>query len=183
MIRDDSSMSPCHIGHLTVLVLLTFVCGCTSVSDTEPRIDSKQVTSIAIEHTVCYGKCPRYSVDFCADGKVQYDGKMFVERKGIRRGVVPPKKFEELAKFVLAHEFMGLKARYASDVTDQPSVITIVVAEGKSKSVEDYARAGPKDLIEIESRIDLLFTQVKWDDELDEASTHPSGTGLESSSH
>jgi hypothetical protein len=108
-----------------------------------------------------------------ADGKVQYDGKMFVKRKGIRRGTVPPAKFAELARFVLDHGFMGLKARYASDVTDQPSVVAIVVAKGKSKTVVDYAHAGPKELAEIESRIDSLFEQVQWDDEPERGQTPP----------
>lgn len=146
-------------------VLLLFVCGCKTASDPAPKIDFRQVSSIAIEHTACFGKCPCYSVDFGADGKVQYNGKMFVEWKGIHRGTVPPEKFEDLARFVLDRGFMGLKARYDSDVTDQPSVITMVVADGKSKNVVDYAQAGPKNLAEIESRIDLLFRQVKWDDE------------------
>lgn len=160
-----------HVGHLTAVLFLASVCGCVARNDAGSKIDPTQVTSIAIEHTACYGKCPCYSVDFCADGTVQYKGKMFVERKGVRTGTVLPEKFEELAKFVLDNGFVGLKARYASDITDQPIVITIVAANGSSKSVEEYAQTGPKKLAEIESRIDLLFEQVRWSNEATSSTT------------
>jgi hypothetical protein len=144
---------------MTAVLFLASVCGCMTSNGPARVIDPKQLTAIGIEHGTGNGMAPCYSVVFRPDGTVQYDGKMSVARKGVRTGAVPPEKFEELARFVVAQGFMELKDHYKDPVppTDEGSTITTVVADGRPKVVEEYGGEGPRKLAEIESRIDLLF--------------------------
>jgi len=150
---------------------LTVCIGCSGANSTG-AIEVKDVTEIGIAHTGCYGTCPVYSVTFSADGTVRYDGKIYVERKGQHTGTITSEKFKEVARFVLENGFMGLRDDYSSPVTDNATVITTVVAGGKKKVISDYAHAGPKELAEIERRIDALLSEVKWDERSDGAPKH-----------
>jgi hypothetical protein len=49
-------------------------------------------------------------------------------------------------------------------VTDNPTVYTTVVMDGKRKVVSNYANAGPTKLWAIEQLIDKLLLEAKWDE-------------------
>ena len=159
-------------------LLLALVCPAatpspTSAGDAKPAAGAKAVTEIGVSHTPCYGHCPVYTFALKADGSVRYEGVLHVEHMGVRTGKVPKEKFDELAEFVLDSGFLKLKDDYSKPVTDLPSVITTVVAGGEKKSVRDYAHAGPKELAEVERKIDSLLAEVKWDEKV--ATTQPGG--------
>lgn len=149
-------------------LLLALLCQITAppratAADAEPADALKRVTEIGIEHTPCYGTCPVYTAVFAADGTVRYTGEEHVDRMGKHTGKVPKEKFEELAKLILDSGFLGLKDDYSEKITDQASVIATVTAGGERKSVRDYGHAGPKELADVERRIDALLAEVKWD--------------------
>ena len=85
-----------------------------------------------------------------------------VERKGELAGKVSVWKFHELARFIKDSGYMELDDCYTRSVTDNPTAFTMVVMNGKRKTVRNYANAGPTKLWAIEQLIDELMTKVEW---------------------
>ena len=160
---------------LGFVLLLALICAVATsgAGDAKEGAATKAVMEIEIKHTPCFGNCPVYAAVFKADGSVRYEGELYVEHKGVRTGKLPKEKFDEVAKFALDHGFLKLKDDYWVPETDHATVITTVVAGGEKKQVRNYGGAGPKELAEVEKKIDSLLAEVKWDGNA--ATTQPSG--------
>jgi len=85
----------------------------------------------------------------------------FVERQGTYKVYISG--FEHLAKIIEARKYFSLRNRYTRLVTDMPSAITSVVRNGKRKTVDNYGNSGPIELWEIETLIDGLIANARWE--------------------
>jgi hypothetical protein len=119
------------------------------------------ITEITLERTVCYGFCPIYKVILRSDNTATYIGMKFVERQGTYKAYISG--FEHLAKIIEARKYFSLRNRYTKPVTDMPSAITSVVRNGKRKTVDNYGNSGPIELWEIETLIDGLIANARWE--------------------
>lgn len=120
-----------------------------------------RITEITLERTACYGFCPIYKVILKSDGTATYIGVKFVERTGTYKAYISG--FENLAKIIEARRYFSLRDRYTEPVTDLPSAITSVVRNGKRKTVENYGNFGPLELWEVETLIDGLIANARWE--------------------
>jgi len=121
------------------------------------------ITEIGIERTPCYGTCPSYTFIVRRDGTFHYKGDRHVERQGEFTGTIPVWHFQRLAQFIKDSGYTELEDYYSRAVTDNPTIFTMVVMNGKRKTVSNYANAGPTKLWAIEQLIDDLMTKAKWD--------------------
>jgi hypothetical protein len=121
------------------------------------------ITEIGIERTGCYGTCPSYTFIVKSDGTFRYKGVKFVEHEGEFTGKIPFWRFHELAQFIKDSGYMELEDYYARGITDNPTTYTMVVMNGKRKTVRNYANAAPSKLWAIEHLIDGLMTKINWD--------------------
>jgi len=121
------------------------------------------ITEIGIERTGCYGTCPSYTFIVKSDGTFRYKGVKFVEHEGEFAGKIPFWRFHELAQFIKDSGYMELEDYYARGMTDNPTTYTMVVMNGKRKTVRNYANAAPSKLWAIEQLIDGLMTKINWD--------------------
>jgi hypothetical protein len=122
------------------------------------------ITEIGIERAACYGTCPMYTFVVKSDGTCRYRGDDYVERKGQFAGTVPVWRFNQLARFIAESGFLNLRRDYDLEVTDHPSVYTMVVVNGERKVIRNYANAGPPTLWAVEELIDALLAKAEWDD-------------------
>jgi hypothetical protein len=120
------------------------------------------ITEIGIERTGCYGSCPIYTFIVKSDGTFRYKGADYVERKGEFSGTIPIWYFHRLAQFVKDSGFTELEDDYSRMVTDNPTIYTMVIMNGKRKTISNYADAGPTKLWAIEQLIDDLMAKAKW---------------------
>lgn len=120
------------------------------------------ISEIGIERTRCYGACPAYTFIVKSDGTFRYKGIEYVERKGEFIGTVPVGDFHALANFIKDSGYMELEEAYTRGVTDNPTTFTMVVMNGKRKTIRNYANAGPTKLWAIEQLIDKLMNKAKW---------------------
>ena len=134
-----------------------------SRSHAEVASTNHGITAIGIERTGCFGTCPSYTFIIKSDGTFRYRGFNFVERKGEFSGVVPDWDFHPLAQFIRDSGYMDLENSYDRTVTDNPTTYTMVVMNGKRKTVSNYANSGPTKLWAIEQLIDALMANAKWD--------------------
>jgi Domain of unknown function (DUF6438) len=133
-----------------------------SRSHEEVNSTNHGITEIGIERTGCFGTCPAYTFIIKSDGTFRYTGTKFVEREGDFTGTIPVWYFHSLAQFIRDSDYMNLEDGYRRPVTDNPTTYTMVVMNGKRKTVSNYANAGPTKLWAIEQLIDDLMTKAKW---------------------
>jgi hypothetical protein len=122
---------------------------------------SSDISAIKVEHTGCFGTCPIYSLTIFRDGRVKYEGKGFVKKKGIRTKTISTGEFNQLAAKVDEIGFFKLKPAYRANVTDLPTIIVTVVRGTESKRVEDYFGA-PERLHGLEELIENVANISSW---------------------
>jgi hypothetical protein len=120
------------------------------------------ITEIGIERSGCFGTCPMYIFIVKSDGTFHYKGDKYVERTGEFSGTIPIWQFHELGQFIRDSGYMGFEDQYSRAGTDDPTVYTSVVMNGKRKVISNYANAGPTTLWAIEHLIDDLMTKAEW---------------------
>ena len=123
-----------------------------------PQTPPENLTDVEItlERTACYGTCPIYTISISGDGSVTYRGEQFVKTIGVQKYNISSGDVEELVALIYQKSFFSLRDRYEIGATDMPTVITTVRVGDQIKSVENYGRAGPAQLHEIEQKIDEL---------------------------
>ena len=127
-------------------------------------IESIAIEAIGIERTACFGTCPAYSFIVQTDGSFKYVGENYVDHIGEYTGVIPTFRLKKVLQAIDALDFAALASQYTSNITDMPAVYTLVVQDGESKVIENYAGVGPAHLWAIEELIDSLVEQINWDE-------------------
>lgn len=120
-----------------------------------------QITEVSLERGACFGPCPIYKITIKRDGTAIYEGKRFVERLGMYRGTVYA--FNNLARLIEASGYFKLKDNYSVNITDLSTATTSVVRAGKRKTIRNYGGAGPIELWGIETTIDGMVANTKWE--------------------
>lgn len=132
---------------------------------------------ITLERSICYGSCPDYKLTISADGTVTFEGRQFVKVKGTAKTHVAPKDLLNLISAFDAAEYFSLKDRYTTAAdgcpevwTDNPTAITSIRIQGKSKSITHYYGCHddqgnppyPQALTALETKIDQIVDTNRW---------------------
>lgn len=115
----------------------------------------------SLERTPCFGRCPTYKVRINNDGTATYQGIRSVEREGTFTGKMDRAGMDALFARATAIGFFSMKDRYDSDVTDLPSAIIRISANGQDKKVT--GRSGtPMAFKAFATYADSVIAQVTW---------------------
>lgn len=112
----------------------------SNVSDTNGASSgSESVPSdfrLELKRTACFGQCPAYSMSVNAEGLVEWQGELFVERKGKHIGKISRSAVASLYKRIQQSGFQQMKDSYDNPgISDLPSSIIALEVEGKRKKV------------------------------------------------
>ena len=118
---------------------------------------------LVLRRTLCYGDCPSYTAIVDATGDVFFHGREFSERQGLQTGTVDPALVQQLFGLALDNEYFDADHAYERQITDNPTVYTSVVADGRRHWVRNYARTAPESVQTIEEGIDALLFRTTWD--------------------
>lgn len=118
-------------------------------------------TVVNLKRTGCMGACPVYQLTIYGDGTVIYDGYAYVEVTGMQITYIPRSKVNELIQRINKANFFALEHRYASAVTDLPTITILVRLGLRTKTVVRYGN-GPAALICLESKIDEVANVDQW---------------------
>lgn len=121
----------------------------------------KDATFFTLERTPCFGKCPAYIITIKADGSATYDGRRFAEREGLYSGQVSTATMQQLLDRAKTIGFFDMQDRYDGQVTDLPSTIIRVNADGKDKKVIARYKE-PNTFRPFAAYADTLLSSVKW---------------------
>lgn len=121
-----------------------------------------RISEISLERTDCLGICSSYTVKFFSDGKAVFEGKKNIEPLGLWIGKTSKEDFTYLAEAAIDISYFTLLENYQSLTTDQQTVFTSVVLDGKRKIILNYGNAAPPRLWLFESAIDQLRASIAW---------------------
>ena len=143
-----------------------FLSLCFWTGFSEAQSSSSVQPWIHMERQGCYGHCPIYQLNVFPDGAVTYVGEKFILQTGKRNTMIDRKSMDNLKTAIDSSGIFNLKENCCScfDVTDGPTV-KITIREGsRQKSIEHYhgCRSAPKELSELEDKIDELSGAIKW---------------------
>ena len=93
---------------------------------------------IELLRTVCYGRCPAYSVTIRGDGSVHFNGERYVQMLGAHDAHIASEAVLELVRQFEKAQFFAADDKYIAEVTDNPTYILTLTVAGKKKSVTDY---------------------------------------------
>ena len=120
---------------------------------------------IRLNRTVCFGTCPAYLLTVKADGKVSFFGQDHTETKGQAEGEISEEKIKQLIAEFKRAKFFELKDNYTSEKcgTDTPTARTTLFINSKVKKIEhDLGCEAPKELTDLENKIDEIVGTKKW---------------------
>jgi len=120
------------------------------------------ITEMGIERTACFGQCPIYTLVVKSDGTFRYIGEANVTHLGTHTGKISDSEFDWLAEFIKDSGYMDLKDGYVMQVTDLPTIYTMVVMNGQKKVIKHYGFDGPSSLSVTEVLIDRLLEGATW---------------------
>lgn len=89
----------------------------------------------SLERTPCFGTCKAYRLNVYRSGYGTYEGRAHVEKEGMHSARIGTDTLAALVREAERIGFFDLDARYDSPVTDLPSIIIRVVANGRDHQV------------------------------------------------
>ncbi len=114
-----------------------------------------------LERTPCFGTCKAYRISVYRSGYARYEGRSNVEKEGLHEARIGADTLALLLNEAEAIGFFGLKDSYDAPVTDLPSTIVRIVADGKDKRV--LARVGtPAPFKAYVEQVERLLLPVAW---------------------
>jgi hypothetical protein len=93
------------------------------------------------QRTPCNGRCPVYTANIFADGRVEYDGQRYVPLLGKHTLSLPPATVAALLAEAKRIHFDNLAERYAGNTSDLSATIITVHPAGQSRHAV-YASEG-----------------------------------------
>jgi hypothetical protein len=120
---------------------------------------------IQLTRSVCYGRCPAYSVTIRGDGSVRFRGDRFVHDQGVYDAHFDPAAVMELMRQFEKANFFAAEDKYVAVVTDNPTYELTLTVAGKTKTVTDYVgeQVGmPLVITDLENAVDDAAGTERW---------------------
>jgi hypothetical protein len=120
---------------------------------------------IELSRTVCFGRCPAYSVTIQGDGKIHFNGESFVAIPGKHDAQISPEAVSALVRRFEKARFFEAGDKYVATVTDNPTYTLTLTVGGKTKSVTDYVgeQVGmPLVITDLENAVDEVAGTERW---------------------
>ena len=153
-----------------LLLLTTLLAGCISITKNEgankpPPSDTSEEIVIKLDRTACFGNCPVYALTIFGNGTVVYVGQDFVQTKGSKETSISTDTVKQLVSEIDKAGYFSLNDSYTKfGVSDMPTVNTSIRMGGKTKTIIHYLgdRTAPKQLTDLENKIDELVNSAQW---------------------
>jgi hypothetical protein len=134
------------------------------------------VPVITLERTQCLGPCPIYKLTIYDDGKVEYEGKQYVKRKGKAEGRITKEQLQELVREFEKIDYFDLADSYApygvdkktcpEAWTDYSAAITSLNWKDRKKTVSHYLGCRGTTVLDqlnaLENKIDRVVSSDQW---------------------
>ena len=125
-----------------------------------------QNVAIALKRSTCFGICPTYNITIYGNGTVIYEGTTNVNTTGIQISNITEDNLRLLISEFKKIDYFSLnETEIASHVVyDAPMFTTSLTINGKTKTIKHYETAVPKQLTDLENKIDEIVNSSQWID-------------------
>ena len=130
-----------------------------------PAIHDWSTLKITLQRTMCFGRCPAYTVEIAGDGTVNWHGSSDVAAIGARGDKISAADVKILFGAFRDADFFWLLDNYNAQITDLPSYIVSIAYDGRRKTVSDYAGlmiGMPHAVVDLETLIDKTANTGRW---------------------
>ncbi|MET4107242.1 DUF6438 domain-containing protein [Hymenobacter sp. UYP22] len=108
--------------------------------------------------TPCFGKCPHFTAQIYADGRMHYEGFKYAPVEGTYDVQLGAAVVKEMMQAAEARQFRRFNAEYTSGASDMPSTgLTITYPDGSKKSVRAEGNAPA----ELQQLFALINTRIE----------------------
>jgi len=125
-----------------------------------------QNVAIALKRSTCFGICPTYNITIYGNGTVIYEGTANVNTTGMQISNITEDNLRLLISEFKKIDYFSLnETEIASHVVyDAPMFTTSLTINGKTKTIKHYETAVPKQLTDLENKIDEIVNSSQWID-------------------
>jgi hypothetical protein len=119
---------------------------------------------ITLKRSGCFGICPIYNVTIYGNDTVMYEGTANVNITGNQISNITEDNIRLLISEFKKIDYFSLnETEIASHVVyDAPMFTTSLSINGKTKTIKHYETAIPKQLTELENKIDEIVNSSQW---------------------
>jgi hypothetical protein len=129
------------------------------------------ITELSLNRTVCYGRCPDYTLEIFANGKVIYTGRRFAEPQGTWEKMMGEAKVKGILAQAAAYRIDTCQESYRVNISDVPAVNYTYTVDGAERKIAN-ANFGPSFLTTLAEQIDKAIGKpdagwkktAEWDD-------------------
>ncbi|MEZ5047743.1 MAG: TonB family protein [Chitinophagaceae bacterium] len=119
------------------------------------------ISSISMERTPCFGKCPAFIITIQDNGKVQYIGKSNSLFSGKINGKLKMKYINRLFDKYEDKDFFNLPDMYKVKTSDVSKTHFKIIKNNQGKMIKN-ANEGPDYLHDLSNEIMELIPKIKW---------------------
>ena len=116
----------------------------------------KEITSVLVYHTACFGRCPEYKIEVNKSGIATYTGIRFVPDSGVYTKKIGTKLAKEILSPFTTYLIDTFPNRYESLIQDLPGVELTVYYPGSTKNISN-AHFGPPLLGRLRAKLDSIL--------------------------
>ena len=146
----------------TLFFVLLIALSSTACTSHKAKKQQNLKPIITFQKTACFGKCPVYSLEIFADGKIKYKGEKNTDKIGEYVKSLSKDEIKSLKESFISADFFSFKDEYTSKKTDLPTTYISFENEGKYKKVKDYSDA-PEPLKNLERMIEKIVASDGWE--------------------
>ena len=145
---------------LSLIAVLLAACATSTAQETPTRD-----FTITLERSVCFGRCPDYTVSIDEDGNVVFEGGRFVAASGKHEANVGADAAATLLAQFENAGFWTLQNEYRARVTDLPTYVLTLRVGDREKRVLDYGgtmMGMPEIVRDLEHAVDETAQTAQW---------------------
>ncbi|PIF31106.1 hypothetical protein CLU81_1583 [Flavobacterium sp. 9] len=130
---------------------------------TKYKIDpSENYDKIIVSSSGCYGSCPVSNISIDDNGNILFYGQHYNTKNGIFKSKISKNQYQKIQTSFKKADIKNLKDNYEANWTDDETVsITFIKNNKIIKSISDYGRKSPSDLIWAYTPVRYLYQQIK----------------------
>lgn len=119
---------------------------------------------ITLKRSACFGICPTYNITIYGNGTVIYEGTTNVNMTGIQISNITEDNLRLLISEFKKIDYFSLNETEIANhvVYDAPMFTTSLTINGTTKTIKHYETAVPKQLTDLENKIDEIVNSSQW---------------------
>lgn len=124
-----------------------------------------KISKIEYETSECFGTCPVFKIEIDANRNTIYNAIEYNDLTGIYYSKISQDDYYTLIRLINYLDFPNLKDRYKVNWTDDQSYkLIITYDDGKTKTINDYGKAGTYGLIQVYDKLFDLRKKLEWEE-------------------